>query len=50
MAVDQVSGHIWLATVRGTAYDRVDLYSDVNGSWASRPLPFGSDPIGTFQV
>ena len=43
MAVDPVSGHIWLATVRGSNYDRTDLYSNTTGAWASRQLAFGSD-------
>lgn len=43
MALDAVSGHIWIATVRGTNYDRTDLYTNATGSWTSRQLAFGSN-------
>jgi hypothetical protein len=43
MAVDQVSGHIWFITERGTNHDRIDLYTNATGAWRSRQLSFGSD-------
>lgn len=42
-AVDPVTGYQWIATVRGTNYDRTDLYTNATGSWRSRALAFGSD-------
>lgn len=43
MALDQVTGHVWLTTVRGTNHDRVDLYTNATGAWRSRRLSLGSD-------
>jgi len=42
-AVDPATGYQWIATVRGTNYDRTDLYSNATGTWRSRALSFGSD-------
>lgn len=43
MALDPVSGHIWITSVRGVNYDRTDLFTNATGAWTSRQLAFGSD-------